>query len=183
MSKSYEEKKENQEDIPVPSRRTEEERDLLEYLRLREDVEDWYKKIRKAKRRIEDLVGSNQAVASLDKQLKKRPREIEEERISRKKKREPKSLLLLEEEEEKKKKKKIKNARKKKLDTHRSYLRQGYTMTEEEIEEEGGEVFKQYVYFKDLGDGKSSTHRMKGMEGLKLSSTLGEEEREMELSE
>jgi len=30
------------------------------------------------------------------------------------------------------------------------------------------------VYFKDLGDGKSSTHVMKGIEGLQLSSNLGE---------
>lgn len=183
MSKSYEEKRENQDDIPVPSRRTQEEKEILEYLDLREDVEVWYKKIREAKNRIEELVGSNKAVASLDKQVKKRPREIEEERIAKRKKRVPLSVEKLEEEEEKKKKKRIKNARKKKIETHRSYLKQGYTMTEQEIIEEGGEMEKQYVYFKKLEDGKSSTHVMKGLEGLKLSSNLGEEEQEMQFSE
>jgi hypothetical protein len=183
MSKSYEEKRENQEDIPVPSRRTQEEREILEYLDLREDIEVWYKKIRVAKSRVEELLSSNKAVASLDKQLKKRPREIEEERIAKKKKRVPVSVEKLEEEEEKKKKKRLKNARKKKIETHRSYLKQGYTMTEQEISVEGGELEKQYVYFKKLDDNKSSTHVMKGMEGLKLSSNLGEEDLEMQFSE
>jgi hypothetical protein len=48
---------------------------------------------------------------------------------------------------------------------------------------EGGELEKQYVYFKKLDEGKSSTHVMKGMEGLKLSSNLGEEDLEMQFSE
>jgi hypothetical protein len=48
-------------------------------------------------------------------------------------------------------------------------------MTESEIAKEGGEVERQYTYFKDLGDGKSSTHVIKGIGGLKLASQLGEE--------
>lgn len=179
MEKSYEEKRENQEDIPVPSRRSQEEENLLEYLSLRSDVEKWYKKIRSAKRRIEVLQTESQAVAVLDKQLKKRPREVEEDRVSKKKKRAPAGITSLEKEAEEAKKKRIKNAKKRKIDNHRSYLRQGYTMTEKQIREEGGEVYTQYVYFKKNPDGTSSTHTQKGMEGLRLTSNLGNEEQEM----
>jgi hypothetical protein len=172
--KTYEQKPENFEEIPLPSRRSQEERDILEYFRLREEVEQAYKTIRTKKRRIEELIGGSSAIATADKRMKKVPKELEEERILKKQKRTPKSLTKLENEKEKEQKKKFKNAKKKKIDSWRSYLQQGYTMTEGEISKEGGEEYvNQYVFFKELGDGKSSTHVMRGMKGLKLSSQLG----------
>jgi len=179
---NYEQKVENQQEIPLPARRTEEEKEILEFLKLREEVEAHYKKIREAKKRIEELVEKNKAVADLDRLVRKRPREIEQEKQEKKKKR-AQTIDEATAEEEKEKKKKIKNARKKKIDTHRSYIQQGYTMTPGEIAEEGGEkYYSQYVYFKDLGEGKSSTHIMKGLVGLKLSSDLGVEEMELSAS-
>jgi len=177
---NYEKKSDNIDGIPVSSRRSFEELALLEYMKLREEIESHYKEIRNKKRKLELLVNASQSIKELDARLRKIPRQEEE----KKRKREE---VPPENEQEKteekgdptKKKKKLKNAISKKKQTHRSYLQQGYTMTEQEIEEEGGEKSKQYVYFKDLGDNKSSVHVMKGIEGLKLSSTLGDEDQEM----
>ena len=176
---NYEKKSQNIDGIPVSSRRSFEELAILEYMKLREEIEAHYKEIRDKKRRLELLVSASTSIKELDAKLRKVPRQVEEKK--RKREEPPPENNSSEEEEEKdtkKKKKKIKNAISKKKQTHRSYLRQGYTMTEQEIQEEGGEKGKQFVYFKDLGDGKQSVHVIKGIEGLKLSSTLGDEEME-----
>lgn len=180
--KNYEKKTENQEGIPIPSRRSAVESGLLEFLRLREEIESHYKQIREKKARLEELVAAEPSIKSLDAVVRKVPRKEEEKKRKREEVVEETSSEEEEEAEDpKKKKRKMKNALNKKKQTHRSYLRQGYTMTEEEIAREGGEVDKQYVYQKDLGEGRVKVHVMKGMEGLKLSSTLGEEQREMEV--
>jgi len=154
--------------IPIASQRSSEEERLFEYLSLRREIEDMYKKIEKRKRRIEELVKEDESLRERDSRLRKVPRLVEEKR----KKREETEELLSggEEEKEKKTKEKIAKAIKRKVKEHRSYLRNGYSMTEEEIEKEGGEASTQYVYFKDLGEGKSSRHIVKGVPGLKLTS-------------
>jgi len=173
-NKNYEKKAENIEGIPLTSRRSAEEISVLEFVRLREEIEEHYKQIRDKKARLEKLVSGFESVRQLDSYLRKIPRKEEE----KKRKREETARTSEEESGNESgaptKKKKLKNAIQKKKQVHRSYLRQGYTMTEQEIRSEGGEVGKQFVYFKDLGDGKSSTHVMKGIEGLQLSSNLGE---------
>lgn len=176
MQSSYEETAENIEGIPLNSRRSKKELDTLEFLKLREEIEDAYKLIREKKRRIEELLEGDASLRELDSSMRKIPRRIEELREARKGKR--KGVPDVEAEASKQREKKLKNAIKRKKQEHRDYLKQGYTMTEKEIRAEGGEVGKQYVYFKDMGDGKSSTHVIKGIQGLKLSSTLGEHEME-----
>jgi len=173
MSKSYERTPENYEEIPLLARRSGKEVGILEFLRLREEVEDHYKQIRDKKRRIQELLDTDPSIKDLDTRLRKIPRAEDDRRKEREEKGKAKELSELEEEGEKKERKKKKNALEKKKQTHKSYIKQGYTMSEEEIAKEGGEVEKQYVYFKDLGEGKSSTHRMRGMEGLQLSSLIG----------
>jgi D-alanyl-D-alanine carboxypeptidase len=154
--------------VPISSQRSSEEEHLFEYLFLRKEIEDMYKKIEKKKRRIEELVKEDESLRERDARLRKVPRLVEEKRKEREKTEE--LLSGGEEEKEKKSKEKIAKAIKRKVKEHRSYLRDGYTMTESEIEKEGGESEKQYVYFKDLGDGKSSRHIVKGVPGLKLTS-------------
>jgi deoxyhypusine synthase len=171
--KKYEEVRENFVDIPITSRRSGLEEDYLEFLRLRSEIEDHFKEIRTKKDRIQEILTKEPSLKDLDSKLRKIPREAEEERVEKAKKR--KNIQEQEDDQESKRKKKIKNAISRKKQQHRDYIQSGYTMTEQEIAKEGGEVGKQYVYFKELGDGKSSTHIIKGIEGLKLSSTLGEE--------
>jgi hypothetical protein len=171
--RKYEEKKENFDEIPVASRRSESENNLLEFLKLREEVENHFKEIREKKRRIQELIGSDPSLKEVDTRIRKVPRELDAAREEKAKKR--KMTVDQAQETKEKNKKKIKNAQSRKRKEHRDYLRQGYTMTESEIAKEGGEVERQYTYFKDLGDGKSSTHVIKGIGGLKLSSQLGEE--------
>lgn len=175
MSQHYEDQPENFESVPVSSRRSDEEVSLLEYLRLREEIEEAYKKIRTNKRRIEELVASSASLQEVDTRLRKIPRKAEESREEKKQKRKAVDLGEAAEEASRKKKK---NAIKKKKQEHRKNLKEGYTMSEKEIRSEGGEVEKQFIYFKDLGEGKSSTRIVKGIEGLKLSSQVGEEEEE-----
>lgn len=154
--------------IPISSQRSSEEERLFEYLFLRKEIEEMYKKIEKKKRRIEDLVKEDESLREKDSRLRKIPRLAEEKRKEREKTEE--LLSGGEEDAGKKRKEKIAKAIKRKVKEHRSYIKEGYTMTEREIEEEGGEKYTQFVYFKELGDGRSSQHVMRGVPGLKLTS-------------
>lgn len=139
---NYERTPENFEEIPVSSRRTGYEENCLEFFRLRKEIEDHYKAIRTKKRRLQEITSKFPSLEEAVKKSRKRALEIEEEQKSKKEKREAKVINLTELEEQKKKKK-IKNAINQKKKMHRSYLKQGYTMSEQEIIEEGGIARKQ----------------------------------------
>lgn len=173
---SYERQDSNIDEIPVTSRRSDKELRFLEYLQLREGVDRAYQAIREKKRKIQELLNEDASLRQLDSHLRKVPRDEEDSRKQRAEKRKATTESALEEQQRKEERNRKENAIKKRKKEHKELLTKGYRMTEKEIQQEGGEKGIQYVYFKDLGEGKADTKVRRGIRGLKLSSTLGEEE-------